>query len=231
MQDTTLRKLVEQEWTASVNEVVSACRAFLAEMKTGGSPKQGEEQLRAVFLRAGARIFTTLLQETEPEMREELRLRGHRDPKGQACSGNLRRKGFKETGILSLFGEVPVRQWTACCCGCGRRVGVWDELLGVVSGRTAACASAVGKAAAVLPYEQARGLLQEMPGLPVDDNRIHRLVAALGPQVQAYLDGLPEAPRGSRPPKGARVYVTAGRGILRTAGGGRRASAVALYFK
>jgi hypothetical protein len=192
---------------------------------TGGCGKasvtlQAEEQVRAALFSAGAESIRTILEDGDWDLREILRERYHRDSEGQFCHGALKGKGRKFTTVLTLFGSIRVRQWTAVCRICGRLLGTVEQLFNVVGGMTPACANAVTLAGVTLPYEQAKVSLRATAGIEVDQNRVKRVVDAMGPHGMASLEKVPQSPRGGLPPEGSRVYVMVDGGRIRFRGEG-----------
>jgi len=200
---------------------VEGLQAFLAGLSMDESPRGKEQALRSVLMSVNAELVRDVLERAEPDLRERLRQQGHRDGGGHLCQGALKSKGFKTTELLFLFGPVQVRQWTAICRVCHRRIGALDELLGEVNEMTADAAATVAEASVVLAYEPARKHLQGLQGLEVDDNRIHRTVSLLGPAAQRAQEQAPRLMGRERPPKGARVYILVDGGRCRSREPGR----------
>lgn len=217
MSKDTLEEVVRQGLAAETAGLAAALAGFVRELKDGGNPVAAEEALRGNLLAFGARLVERAVEHADPELREGVRKRGHRDGTGGRCTGALHSKGLKETDLLSLLGPLRLPRWTAQCRSCGKWVGSIEEALGAENGMTAACASAVAAAAVTLPYAQAQAQLLRMVGVRVDDNRILRTVATLGPRAEkiAARDPKKAIPRGEAPPRKGWVYLFVDGGRIR----------------
>ncbi|MFC1707452.1 UPF0236 family transposase-like protein [Planctomycetota bacterium] len=82
---------------------------------------------------------------------------------------------------------------------------------------TGACASAVASSAVTLPYEQAQEQLRRLAGISIDDNRIHRTVAAVSGRAVDMLNQDPASVLRSvgAPPSGTWIYVLIDGGRIR----------------
>jgi hypothetical protein len=219
MDNSIVRRVAEQACREAVDSVAAVGEDLVRAVLGRGAVKESEEQLRGAFLGAMSGFLRGLLDALEPELRDGLRAGGHRDRSGRRCDGLLESKGFKQTTLLTLGGELQGRQWTARCQKCGQRIGAWDELLDVLNGMTAAAASVVTQMAVIVPYEQAESRVREAAGLEVDDHRIQRTVAALAPRGRAQMNELP-ASRRALPPKETRIYILLDGGRVRLRGPG-----------
>jgi hypothetical protein len=217
-------QVVRQALEGQFAGIVEAALEFLG---TGGCGRatetmEAEQQIRSALFSAGAEAIRAMFEAGDWDLREILRERFHRDPHGQFCHGSLKSKGRKFTTIMTLFGPIRVRQWTAACRICGRLLGTIEQLFHVVGGMTPACANAVTLAGVTLPYEQAKVSLQATAGLKVDQNRVKSVVDAIGPHAKTSMEKVPESRRrGSQlPPERTRVYVMVDGGRIRFRGEG-----------
>jgi hypothetical protein len=215
-----IRQVLEQ----SLASLVSAVDGLFVAMKGIGAADlvRAEQRLRTAVHRIGGEAIRLALDGADKELRAQLReeCRIHLDGRGHWCGGSLHSNGRKSITVLTLFGEVQVRQWVGQCRTCGRLFGTLGELLRLVDGMTPASASLVGLNAVAVPYEPARKLILESAGLEVDDNRIKRLVDALGPHAKACMEEVGRLRRDGFPPKGTRVYVMMDGGRIRMREGG-----------
>lgn len=225
---------VRQALEKKLGELTSAAVECVARAMKGNAATvlQAEQDFREVVMKAGAKAFEAAVEEADPDLRAALRARGHRNPTGQVCHGRLRSKGVKPTTVLTLLGEAHLMRWTAECQVCGRLLGAVEELFQTVEGMTPGCANAVALAGVTVPYEPARKSLDQREGLAVDDNRVKRVVDALGPRASECFEEMPEPSRRRVPPKGACVYVMldGGRIRLRANGGGWREPCLGLVL-
>jgi hypothetical protein len=90
--------------------------------------------------------------------------------------------------VLTLLGPVRANRWTAACRCCGLWIGSLEQLLDVRQGMSPGAQSAAALTAVMTAYEPAQKVLRELAGLEVDDNRIHRTVAATGPVAREWID-------------------------------------------
>lgn len=222
MENRSLEQVVEQGVSAEAGELTAAVVEFVRRLGGGADPVEIEEAFRGRVLAMGARLAERAIEQAEPDLRAAVRRRGHRGPDGSWCEGTLKGKGVKRTRLLTLLGEVEADRWTAVCRRCGRWVGALEELLGGENGMSGACASAVTAAAVTVPYEQAEAQLRRLVGIAVDQNRIHRTVATVGPRAEEWTDRDPEAilREVGAPPPGTWVYVVLDGGRIRMRGKG-----------
>jgi hypothetical protein len=230
--ENTLDSVIRQGLDAEAANVVDAMRRFLALSGTSFQALSAEQDLRSALHSLGANLVARALVHADGELRQALRARGHLDPSGAVCRGALKSKGLKPVALHMLLGSIRVPEWTATCRTCGRHVGAVQEALQAVNHMSAACASAVALAGVSLPFEKAQSALAEMSGLTVDDNRVQRTVAALGPRAEKAMAEAPEDPTRDLPPKGTRVYVMmdGGRIRMRSNGGEWREPCTALVL-
>lgn len=208
---------VRQALAEKLGELTSAAVECVTRAMTGNAATvlDAEQAFRDTVMKAAARAFEAAMEERDLDLRAALRSRGHWSPSGQVCHGRLRSKGVKRATVLTVLGEIHPKRWTAECQECGRLLGTIEELFQTVEGMTPACANAVALAAVTVPYEQARKSLDQREGLTVDDNRVKRLVDALGPRASACTRVMPGPSRRRLPPKGTRVYVLMDGGRIR----------------
>lgn len=232
MEHDILAKIVEQGLAAESKEVAAKLTGLLQTLCAGGDSVAAERSFRECILSLGGRLIGRALTHADQDLRHAVRERGHRDPSGQPCDGRIKGKGAKETVLLSLLGDVCVRRWTGICRSCNRWIGSVEELFDAVDGVTASCASAVTAAAVCLPYKQAEHQLRLLAGIEIDDNRIHRVVAATAPRVAQFEQLAPEVffETVGAPPPGTWVYVMIDGGRIRFRGGAWREPCTALVL-
>ena len=218
MEQDTLRGVVEQVLQSEAEKMVKAVSEFVRGLGEGGAAKGAEELFRGRVLTLGAALMTRALEVSDPDLRAELRRRGHRTRQGEPCSGTLASKGMKTAVATTLLGDVRAKQWTARCRKCGQDLGTVDEILEVVGGLSAACASAVTLAGVMSSFEKAADAVGQMTGVKVDDNRVQRTVALVAPRAKERMNApLTEA---DLPPEGTRVHVLVDGGRIRMRGKG-----------
>jgi len=228
--------LIRQVFERNLGSLVGVFNEFFGAMEGlgAGDLVRTEQALRAVLHHLGGEATGEMLEQSDTELRALLRktCRIHCNQHGRPCVGSLHSKGMKSVTVTTLFGEIRVRQWRGECRTCLRLFGTVNDLLRLVDGHTPACASVVALNAVVVPYEQARKLLLESAGLEVDDNRIKRVVDALGPRAKTCMEEVPRLRRDGLPPKGSRVYVMmdGGRIRMRENGGAWREPCTALVL-
>ena len=145
--------------------------------------------MRSALLEDGRRLLEELLAQwpAPPAALQE----GQRIYPERACEA------------LTLFGPVTLRRDYYYPPGPEGGFPL-DQALGLIDGCTPAAARLLTRTAAQLPYVESCQQLQELAGLKVEPSRLQRLVAAVGPGVQARLAQLP-APQAPPPP---RFYVS-----------------------
>ncbi len=217
--ESNLRRAAEQEALARAPELAGAAVDFVLGILKG-DVIEAEREFHRRVLKVGAGVGQRALEEAESDFREAVRCRGHR--KGQAgwCDGTIKSKGVKDVRILTLVGEVVFGQFTGVCRGCGQWLAAAEELLGVVDWMTPACAAAVTTAAVTVSYGQAQGQLKKGMGIEVDDNRIQRLVAAVGQRAQQWTEQDPKVVmrKIGKPPRKGWIYVLVDGGRIRLRG-------------
>lgn len=204
MEERTRVETVRQALDGTLAELAEAVLRFVEEGTKGDAAGvlAGEQGLREIAMKLTRDGVAAAIEQSDPVLRDRLRARGHWTRDGEACCGRLKSHGRKWTVVLTLFGKLRVKQWTATCKRCGRLLGTVDELLHVVADMTPACANAVALAGATLPYEQSRKSLLASAGLRVDDNRVKNLADALGPRARACFQEAAKPSRRTVPPKG-----------------------------
>ncbi|MBI3273103.1 MAG: ISKra4 family transposase [Planctomycetes bacterium] len=216
MDQHTLDTVVRQAIEAEAGNLVNAVTEFLGGIGPKFSALKAEQRFRISLQSLGASLAISALEHADPDLRKALRDRGHSNPSGELCQGPLKGKGMKVIGLQLLVGSIRVPEWTAVCRKCGRHLGAVQEALQAVNHMSAACASAVAIAGVNLSFEKAQAAVEEMSGLTVDDNRVQRTIAALGPRAKEAMAEAPADSAKSLPPKGSQVYVMMDGGRIRT---------------
>jgi hypothetical protein len=236
MDEATLRDAIRQAWESEAGQFArDATELFSGILNGKGDPRRFETDLRTRVMSAGAQMLEQTLERFDTEIRQMVRDRGHRAPDGTRCHGNTPSRGRKCVTMTTVLGKILIRRATGTCRECGRTIGFVDELLGVTPEHlTPACASAAALAAAALPsYAQAEQNLLEMMGVRLDDNRIHRAVARVGPSATRLLREDPEnlaKPASTVPPPRRPMYASIDGGRIRMRDGNWREPCAGLIW-
>ncbi len=234
MAERSREESVRQALEGMLGPLTAAALACVTRAVNGDAAKvlEAEQAFRDTVMKAAATALEVAVVESDADLRDALRARGHWNPTGHVCHGHLDGKGLKPTTVDTLLGQVHVARWTAKCETCGRILGAFEELFQTTARMTPGCANAVGLAAVTVAYDPAQKSLAQREGLAIDDNRVKRLVDELGPRATACFEEMPNPSRRRLPPKGARVYVMmdGGRIRLRAKGGAWREPCLGLLL-